>query len=53
MLAALRGAVKECWRLGMMAHHAYLRTADIAAVQVDIPFILMDIKRVRDHYYGR
>jgi site-specific recombinase XerD len=33
MLAALRGVLKECWRLGLIVHDEYARAADIAPVR--------------------
>ena len=37
MLAAFRGVLKECWRLGLMVHDEYARAADIAPVVDNCP----------------
>jgi len=37
MIAALRGVLKECWRLGRMTHDEYARAADIAPVGGQLP----------------
>ena len=34
-LCALRGVLKECWRLGIMTHEEYRRATDLAAVRGD------------------
>jgi site-specific recombinase XerD len=34
-LSALRGVLKECWRLKLMSHAGYARAIDIARVRVD------------------
>ena len=34
-LCALRGVLKECWRLGMMTHEEFRRATDLAAVRGD------------------
>ena len=34
-LCALRGVLKECWRLGLMSHEEFRRTTDLAAVRGD------------------
>jgi integrase/recombinase XerD len=37
MLAALRGVLKECWRLGLIVHDEYACAADIAPVRGQLP----------------
>lgn len=37
IIAALRGVLKECWRLGRMTHDEYARAADIAPVRGQAP----------------
>jgi site-specific recombinase XerD len=34
-LCALRGVLKECWRLGLMTHEEFTRATDLAAVRGD------------------
>lgn len=34
-LAALRGVLRECWRLGLMAHEEYARAVDLSRVRGD------------------
>lgn len=34
-LCALRGVLKECWRLGLMSHEEFRRATDLAAVRGD------------------
>jgi len=37
IIAAMRGVLKECWRLGRMTHDEYARAADIAPVRGQLP----------------
>jgi hypothetical protein len=34
-LCALRGVLKECWRLGLMTHEEFHRATDLAAIRGD------------------
>ena len=34
-LCALRGVLKECWRLGLMSHEEFRRATDLAALRGD------------------
>ena len=34
-LCALRGVLKECWRLGLITHEEFRRATDLAAIRAD------------------